>query len=418
MLDVIKAYWPAWLLTLLGVGLSFMEIPFIGIIMLLVVSIVWSLLVANFAKDNMNNNTAENFEPATPAKAMTSQFGDEAVVRVITADESLRLIMSDIDAVISQEVGVVDDELLQVKTLVSEAIDTLNGSFSGLHEQTQAEYQLVVSLLDNLGGGEDASSMSIQKFSTEIKVVLQYLIDLLTNASQRSTQTVSKIDEMVGQIESIFHLLEDVKGIADQTNLLALNAAIEAARAGEAGRGFAVVADEVRKLSLNSNVLNEQIRKQAEQARVTVDQVRHIVSETATKDMEHAVSSQDKVGHMLGDLEEMNDGISSKLGDVSGMISEIEVSVSNAVRSLQFEDIVRQLVEQVMSHLGNLNDFTSEISEFIKESQVNPAQSEDEHKERVEEFRARIHQKRQEIQDGRMARVNTASMDEGEIELF
>ena len=418
MLDVIKAYWPAWLLTLLGVGLSFMEIPFIGIIMLLVVSVVWSLLVANFAKDNMDNNATENFEPATAAKAMASQFSDEAVVRVITADESLRLIMSDIDAVISQEVGVVDDELLQVKTLVSEAIDTLNGSFSGLHEQTQAEYQLVISLLDNLGGGEDSSAMSIQKFSSEIKVVLQYLIDLLTNASQRSTQTVSKIDEMVGQIESIFHLLEDVKGIADQTNLLALNAAIEAARAGEAGRGFAVVADEVRKLSLNSNVLNEQIRKQAEQARVTVDQVRHIVSETATKDMEHAVSSQNKVGHMLGDLEEMNDGISSKLGDVSGMISEIEVSVSNAVRSLQFEDIVRQLVEQVMSHLGNLNDFTSEISEFIKESQMNPAQSEDEHKQRVEEFRARIHEKREEIQNGRMTRVNTSSMDEGEIELF
>jgi len=418
MLDVIKAYWPAWLLTLLGVGLSFMEIPFIGIIMLLVVSIVWSLLVANFAKNNVGNEATEHFEPTPPVKPMASEFGDEAMVRVITADESLRLIMSDIDAVISQEVGVVDDELLQVKTLVSEAIDTLNGSFSGLHEQTQAEYQLVVSLLDNLGGGEDSSEMSIQKFSSEIKVVLQYLIDLLTNASQRSTQTVSKIDEMVGQIESIFHLLEDVKGIADQTNLLALNAAIEAARAGEAGRGFAVVADEVRKLSLNSNVLNEQIRKQAEQARVTVDQVRHIVSETATKDMEHAVSSQDKVGHMLGDLEEMNDGISSKLGDVSGMISEIELSVSNAVRSLQFEDIVRQLVEQVMSHLGNLNDFTSEISEFITASQINPAQSEDEHKQRIEEFRARIHQKRQEIQDGRMSRVNTESMEEGEIELF
>ena len=421
MLDVIKAYWPAWLLTLLGVGLSFMEIPFIGIIMLLLVSIVWSLLVANFAKDNVNNDASENFESAipvkTPVKTRTSEFGDEAMVRVITADESLRLIMSDIDAVISQEVGVVDDELLQVKTLVSESIDTLNSSFSSLHEQTQAEYQLVISLLDNLGGGEDSSSMSIQKFSSEIKVVLQYLIDLLTNASQRSTQTVSKIDDMVGQIESIFHLLEDVKGIADQTNLLALNAAIEAARAGEAGRGFAVVADEVRKLSLNSNVLNEQIRKQAEQARVTVDQVRNIVSETATKDMEHAVSSQDKVGHMLGDLEEMNDGISSKLGDVSGMISEIELSVSNAVRSLQFEDIVRQLVEQVMSHLGNLNEFTSEISEFIKESQANPAQSKDEHKERVEEFIARMHQKRQEIEDGRMTRVNAASMDEGEIEL-
>ena len=69
---------------------------------------------------------------------------------------------------------------------------------------------------------------------------------------------------------------------------MALNAAIEAARAGEAGRGFAVVADEVRKLSLNSNILNEQIRKQAENAKKTVDQVRQLVSDTASKDMQEA----------------------------------------------------------------------------------------------------------------------------------
>lgn len=405
MSQMIKKYWFAWLVTFIAIGLLSIDSYYLSISAVVLVSIIWSWLATRSGSASVAKPVVKN-----------AQEDIEPMIALRESSTSLHLVMKDVDEVVDQEVDVVRVELKKMQELIAEAIETLNDSFTGLHGQTRDQYNLVLSLIDNLGG--DGEGMSIEKFSLETQQVLGQLIGMIANASERSSLTVSKIDGMVAQIEGIFHLLEDVKGIADQTNLLALNAAIEAARAGEAGRGFAVVADEVRKLSLNSNHLNEQIRLKAQEARVTVDQVRGIVGEMASKDIEQASTSEDRVNSMLADLEQMNNTISNRLGDVSNLIGGIETSVSHAVRSLQFEDIVRQLIDQAMSHLDSLTEFSTEIREYLSEMTVNPPDNAKDYLSRVGNFCEGIQKQRAEIEERRMRRVSSSNMDEGEIEMF
>lgn len=384
----------------------------ISVFSLIATNGLWFLYITKIKKEITKDNLQKTVKNPKNNKKNTN------LIAVSTADESLMKVAEEYDLAITREVEVIKDELDQVKTLISESIQTLNNSFSSLHKHTQQEFQVVSGLMENLGGESNSQSMGLQGFSTEIKDTLHSLIHSLTNSSQRSSETVDKIDAMVGQIEIIFNLIEDVKGIADQTNLLALNAAIEAARAGESGRGFAVVAEEVRKLSLNSNLLNEQIRTQAEKAKTTVYQVREIVSDAATKDIQQAAQSEKNVNEQLLSLEGINGGISHKLNDVSGIIKEIERNISDSMRSLQFEDIVRQLVEQSCDHLFQLDELSKSMNRFIIDAGNKNIKNDSDYKERLNELNLTIKSHKTKLEETRMNRVHSASMEAGGVDLF
>jgi len=298
---------------------------------------------------------------------------------------------------------------------IRDSSDTLSQSFSGLgatSNQTNLLLNEVMSAVtgQNSSTAENDENVTVEKFASEVSDILMQYVSLLIDVSEKSVQAVHHIGDMVTELDHMFTLLADIRTIAEQTNLLALNAAIEAARAGEAGRGFAVVADEVRKLSQDTNRLSEQIRDRGEVTKSTVTMVREIVGAIASLDLNNAINAKGHVDNMLHGLEETNQHISRTMDQLNALNVDVNRHVNTAVQAMQFEDIITQVISEISQDLGRLDLVNHQLGEVC-----NIATIKEHHMDRVSNLENVLAVKKKQS----IMRDNDASTPPGgDIDLF
>jgi len=251
-------------------------------------------------------------------------------------------------------------------------IDVLHGQIGDSLAESERE---VVSAIEQIGRLIESSNVKAEHIARSVQsskclsentharaernkeIIAAIEMQLEEQNSEMRTE-FSRIQNLSGEVCALTPLIKVITSIATQTNLLALNAEIEAARAGSAGRGFSVVASEVRKLAALSTKAAADIKQKIDSTCKGVDRE---LSEARIALSRHESSSS--ISSLIGDLSEMQTEFSKNSETLLDVISEVEANyaetvdrLSDTLGHIQFQDVMRQRMGHVQEALIEMRD--------------------------------------------------------------
>ena len=231
--------------------------------------------------------------------------------------------------------------LATAQAQLREAVDDMLGAFGSILQQ-----------LDELIGatgaaGDDARLATLSRCEDQLRGLLRQFETFVSSRDQM-LGTVRTLSEASGALDT---MAEDVSRLARQTNLLSINAAIEAARAGQAGRGFAVVASEVRRLSAESGETGVRIRTQVGEFSNRVQQVAAQTTGAMESDSQAIAASEQTVNRVVAEVDATVTELQRRSAEQSAQGERVKAQVEQLLVAFQFQDRVHQILDQLRSSM-------------------------------------------------------------------
>lgn len=318
---------------------------------------VFEVLIAIFLTYLIANNLSAHIKSISKL-ALELAKGDMTRNLNTNRKDEFRLLMVDLEKMsVSWQESI--SKVISSAEKLKDVIGTLTNT-SGLISNTASDNQnraLTVAASDEMVSTTQDISKNCEHASvaadesakaTETSVAkIQNVIDKINEQVIKSRSDAQLVQKLSDQAQKIGSIVQTIDDIAAQTNLLALNAAIEAARAGEAGKGFAVVADEVRALASRTSNSTQEITNMVQKVQADAGQ--------ADEAMQISTKVMDSLANESGEIEEILNTLTTKVNEVTGQITQIATAAEQQTVA----------TSEISSNMKQITDGSKELAEDL-----------------------------------------------------